>query len=129
LNFRRSLVVKVNLVHYLFSFFFKHMSSNIPIGSKVDILRCVYVGGIGRITRQMEYFFLVKLMHHHLEHYIGHEAHVWKTNVRLRTGNTRSVLNSSRNRSKRTTANVAAELWEMRDHIDTLIQMLDDLNL
>jgi hypothetical protein len=107
LNFRRSLVVKVNLVHYLFSFFFKHMSSNIPIGSKVDIL----------------------LMHHHLEHYIGHEAHVWKTNVRLRTGNTRSVLNSSRNRSKRTTANVAAELWEMRDHLDTLIQMLDNLNL
>jgi len=28
------------------------MSSNLPIGSEVDISRGVYVGGIGQITRQ-----------------------------------------------------------------------------
>lgn len=72
---------------------------------------------------------MVKLTHHHLDHYIGHEARVRKTNVRLRKGNTGTVVNSSNNRTVRTTANVAAELREMHDHLDTLIQMLDDLNL
>jgi hypothetical protein len=77
----------------------------------------------------MEYFYLVKLTHHHLDHYIGHEARVRKMNVRLWKGNSRTVLNSSNNRTLRTMANVAAELREMRDHLDTLIEMLDDINI
>jgi hypothetical protein len=105
------------------------MSSILPINTEVDIIRGVYTGGVGRIVRHTEYFYEVKLSYYHLEHMIGHEARVRKTNVRMQKVKSGNVPPATNSNAAITALNVAQELREMRDHLDTIIQMLDDLNL
>ena len=105
------------------------MSTILPINTEVDILRGVYIGGAGRIVRHTEYFYEVKITSYHLDHMIGHVARVRKTNVRARKGNSGSQTPIINLNTVGTVSHVAQELREMRDHLNTLIEMLDNLDL
>jgi len=103
------------------------MSTILPINTEVDIIRGVYIGAVGRIVRHTEYFYEVKLTSYHLHHMIGHVARVRKTNVRMRKVNSGPLSPVTNVDAAETALHIAQELREMRDHLDTLIQLLDDL--
>jgi len=105
------------------------MSTVLPINTEVDVLCGVYIGAVGRIVRHMEYFYEVKLTSYHLDHMIGHVARVRKTNVRMQKGNSRPQPPITNVDTAETALHIAQQLREMRDHLNTLIQLLDDLNL
>jgi hypothetical protein len=105
------------------------MSTILPIYTEVDILRGVYIGAAGRIVRHTEYFYEVKLTSYHLDHMIGHVARVRKTNVRAWKGNSGPQPPITNVDTAETVTHVAQELREMRDHLNTLNELLDDLNL
>jgi hypothetical protein len=105
------------------------MSTILPISTEVDILRGVYIGGVGRIVRHTEYFYEVKITSYHLEHMIGHVARVRKTNVRARKGNSGPQTPIINLNTIGTVSHVVQELRDMRDHLNTLIELLDNLNV